>query len=146
MQAGIDVRPNWLDAAKDLELADAVERSAKKGRTIDLHFEEHTEHGTFKGIMACWRWALSIAALVVLVVATTLGNLFGRGRNFPLADWWPYLLVAVCAFLAAAVAEAGVPRRRLETLTAILPTEHKGLQMSTKGVESREQEILRFFG
>src|SRR5581483_9060773 len=42
-------QPGWLDAARDMELADAIERSVRKGRTIDLHYEEHTEQGTFKG-------------------------------------------------------------------------------------------------
>jgi len=84
------VRPDWQDAARDMELADAIERSAHKGRTIDLYFEEHTEHGTFKGMMAAGGCALLLAALAMLVIATTAVN-----WRIPLADYWPYILVGV---------------------------------------------------
>jgi predicted dehydrogenase len=89
------VQPDWQDAARDMELADALERSAHKGRTVDIHYEEHTEHGTFKGMMAAGGCALLIAALVLLVAATTAVN-----WRIPLAEYWPYILVAVLgAFL-----------------------------------------------
>lgn len=84
------VQPDWQDAARDMELADAIERSAHKGRTVDLYFEEHTEHGTFKGMMAAGGCALLMAALAMLVIATTAVN-----WRIPLAEYWPYILVGV---------------------------------------------------
>jgi myo-inositol 2-dehydrogenase/D-chiro-inositol 1-dehydrogenase len=89
---GAQAQPDWLDAARDMELADAVERSVHKGRTIDIHYEEHTEQGTFKGMMAAGGCALLMAALALLVVATTAVN-----WHVPLAEYWPYILVAVLA-------------------------------------------------
>jgi predicted dehydrogenase len=89
VQEGEAVRPTWVDAARDMELADAIERSLKRGRTVDLHFEDHTEHATFKGMMAAGGCALLIAALLMLIVATTAVN-----WNFPLAEYWPYVLAA----------------------------------------------------
>jgi predicted dehydrogenase len=88
--AGGDVHPNWIDASRDMELTDALERSVKRGRTIDLHYEEHTEQGTFKGMMAATGCALLIGALVLVIIATTAVNL-----NVPLAGAWPYLLLGV---------------------------------------------------
>jgi myo-inositol 2-dehydrogenase/D-chiro-inositol 1-dehydrogenase len=89
VQEGEAVHPTWVDACRDMELADAIERSLKRGRTIDLHFEEHTEHATFKSMMAAGGCALLIAALLMLIVATTAVN-----WNFPLAEYWPYVLAA----------------------------------------------------
>ena len=42
----------WADAARAVELADTVPRSLAKGRAIDLHQEEFSELGTFRGTMA----------------------------------------------------------------------------------------------
>lgn len=100
------VRPTWIDACRDMELADALERSLKKGRTIDLFYEEQTEHGTFKGIMAASGCALLIAALVLAIVATTAVNL-----GVPLARLWPYLLLAaLVTFLLVQFLKLAFPR------------------------------------
>ncbi len=83
--------PTWTDACRDVELAEAIHRSLAKGRTIELHDEEHSEHGTFKGTMASLGCGLLLASLVVLVLAAALakitGNeLFGRA---------PYLILGL---------------------------------------------------
>jgi hypothetical protein len=78
-----------------MELADAVEHSLQRGRTIELHYDTPSEHSTFKGIMSGVGCLLLIVGLVVLVIATTAVN-----AGVPLADYWPYLLLAVLvAFL-----------------------------------------------
>jgi myo-inositol 2-dehydrogenase/D-chiro-inositol 1-dehydrogenase len=82
--------PSWNEASRDLELADAVERSVKKGRTVDLHFEDHTEHSTFKGMMAAGGCLVLMLALGVVIFATTAVNL-----GVPLAHYWPYVLLVV---------------------------------------------------
>ena len=82
--------PTWLDACRTMELADAVEHSLQRGRTIELHYDTPTEHATFKGVMSGVGCLLLIAGLVVLVVATTAVHV-----GVPLADYWPYLLLAV---------------------------------------------------
>ena len=84
--------PTWLDACRELELADAVERSIAKGRTIELYLEEVGEHYTFKGVMAAGGCGLLLLAIFLVIVATTLTNL-----GVPLVGAWPYLLLGVLA-------------------------------------------------
>lgn len=87
--------PGWLDACRTMELADAVEHSLQRGRTIELHYDTPSEHATFKGIMSGVGCFLLIVGLLVLVAATTAVN-----AGVPLADYWPYVLLAVLvAFL-----------------------------------------------
>ena len=81
---------DWLDACRTMELADAVEHSRERGRTIELHYDTPSEHATFKGVMSGVGCFLLIAGLVVLVAATTAVN-----AGVPLADYWPYALLAV---------------------------------------------------
>lgn len=81
---------DWRSAARTMELADAVEHSIERGRSVDLHYETPTEHATFKGLMSGVGCFLLLAGLVVLVVATTAVH-----AGVPLADYWPYLLLAV---------------------------------------------------
>lgn len=87
--------PDWLDACRTMELADAAQHSIERGRTIELHYEAPTEHATFKGLMSGVGCLLLIAGLLVLVIATTAVN-----AGVPLAQYWPYVLLAVLvAFL-----------------------------------------------
>jgi len=51
----------WADAARAVELAETVPRSLAKGRAIDLHREEFSELGTFRGTMASLGCAIVLA-------------------------------------------------------------------------------------
>ncbi|HUY32753.1 MAG TPA: hypothetical protein VMV69_08220 [Pirellulales bacterium] len=88
--AGRPVQPDWLSASRTMELADAVEHSLQRGRTIDLHYETPSEQSTFKGLMAGVGCFLLIGGLVLAVLATTAVK-FG----VPLADHWPKLLLGL---------------------------------------------------
>jgi predicted dehydrogenase len=94
----------WADAARAIELAETVPRSLAKGRAIDLHREEFSEIGTFRGTMASLGCGLVLAGLVVLVLATLVGGIahefdWELGRRVAAA--WPVLvLVVLGAFLA----------------------------------------------
>ena len=91
---------NWPDAARTVELAETIDRSLAKGRTIDLHNEQFSEVGTFKGTMASVGCALLIVGLMmVLAVAVLRAIAVQAGWNWLAAklDAWPYLLLAVCA-------------------------------------------------
>lgn len=82
----------WADAARAIELADTVPRSLAKGRSVDLHQEEFSELGTFRGTMASLGCGIILAALVLVVFATLLGGLaheFGWGFGGWLAGTWP---------------------------------------------------------
>lgn len=101
----------WADAARAVELAETVPRSLAKGRAIDLHREEFSELGTFRGTMASLGCAIVLAGLLVLVAATLVGGIaneldpqrWGIVKTVAtrIADAWPVVvLVALGAFLA----------------------------------------------
>jgi len=76
--AGGEPTPSWYESCRDIETAEAVERSVRRGRTIALHQEEHTEERTFKGIMSVGGCGLLLVALTILVV----GGIW-EGLQFP---------------------------------------------------------------
>jgi predicted dehydrogenase len=88
----------WSDAARAIELAETVPRSLAKGRAIDLHQEEFTEIGTFRGTMASLGCGLVLAALLVLVLATLVGGVAreaGWEWGERIAGVWPQVVLAV---------------------------------------------------
>jgi hypothetical protein len=111
----------WADAARAIDLAEAVPRSLARGRAIDLHQEEFSELGTFRGTMASLGCGLVLLALVVLLAATLVGGIaseldweFGAA----IAGAWPMVvLAALVAFLVLQVlptlagVDRGGPRR-----------------------------------
>ena len=84
------VRPDWTDAARSIELVDAVERSLARGRTIELHDEEISEQATFKGLMTSVGCGLLVLGLVSLVIAAVAAKL-----GVPWAGYWLYVLLGV---------------------------------------------------
>ena len=99
-----DVPPAvWSDAARAIEVADTVPRSLAKGRAVDLHQEEFSDMGTFRGTMASAGCGLLLAALGMLVVATLIGGIaheFGWDLGGRIAAFWPLVvLVALGGFL-----------------------------------------------
>jgi predicted dehydrogenase len=94
----------WDDAARAIELAETVPRSVAKGRAVDLHQEEFSELGTFRGTMASLGCGLVLAGLVVLLVATLVGGVAreaGWGLGERIAGAWPVaVLTALGLFLA----------------------------------------------
>ncbi|MEX2176953.1 MAG: hypothetical protein WD872_21505 [Pirellulaceae bacterium] len=101
----------WLDACRDQEAAEAIDRSLARGRTIELFGEQHTEEASFKGVMAMGGCLMLMAALGVLFVATVV-----EGLRLPLRDWavwryWPiYLLVPIAVFLLLQVLQVVVKK------------------------------------
>lgn len=90
--AGLDVRPNLLDGTRAMELAEAVVRSLRRGRTIDLHYEEISEAGTFKSIMTSVGCAILLGTLIALPAAL-VGPAFGLTWTLYLAYAIPPLLI-----------------------------------------------------
>jgi predicted dehydrogenase len=89
---------NWNDAARTVELADAIDRSLAKGRTIDLHHEEFSDVGTFKGTMAsagCGLLAVGLILVVFVAFVHTLAAQAGWNRLARMLDGWPYLVLVV---------------------------------------------------
>jgi hypothetical protein len=94
----------WSDAARAIELAETVPRSLAKGRAIDLHQEEFSELGTFRGTMASLGCGLVLAALMLLVLATLVGGVAreaGWEWGERIAGIWPHVVLAVLAVFLA---------------------------------------------
>lgn len=96
--------PSWNDAARSIELTDAVERSLKRGRKIEVRLEESDDIGNFKGIMA------SVGCGILLFGLFLMGLCILSAVIFRAAGWeqganalnlaWPYiLLVMAIAYL-----------------------------------------------
>lgn len=101
-----DVVPaaGWHDAARGIELAETVPRSLAKGRAIDLHREEYTDLGTFRGTMASLGCGLIMVALVVVIVATLAAGVareFGWSGLGGIVDAWPLIVLAVLGLFLA---------------------------------------------
>ncbi len=96
--AGETVHPDWLDAARSIELAQTIDRSLARGRTIELHHEEYNEAGNFKSLMAAGGCGLLLLGLLLLLVIGVVEDL-GRAVNLQLRllSMWPYLLLALLA-------------------------------------------------
>ncbi|MFM8633253.1 MAG: hypothetical protein ACKOEX_00315 [Planctomycetia bacterium] len=94
---------DWSDAARAVELAETVPRSLAKGRAVDLHQEEFSEIGTFKGTMASLGCGIVLAALFILVLAALVGGIAreaGWGIGERIAGAWPIVvLTALVLFL-----------------------------------------------
>ena len=90
--AGRPAHPDLLDGTRALELAAAAARSLRRGRTIDLHYEEISEAGNFKSVMTSAGCLLLLAILVVLPVALA-GPAIGLPWTIYLAWALPPLLV-----------------------------------------------------
>jgi len=89
--------PSWPDACRDIELTESIARSLLKGRTIELHNEEHSEHGTFKGTMTSLGCGLLWLSLLVFVVALVLAWATGA----EIFRYAPHFILAVLALFLA---------------------------------------------
>ncbi len=93
----------WADAARAIELAETVPRSLTKGRAIDLHHEEFSELGTFRGTMASLGCGIILAALALVVVAVVVGGIANElewDLGTRIAGAWPLVaLIVLSGFL-----------------------------------------------
>jgi myo-inositol 2-dehydrogenase/D-chiro-inositol 1-dehydrogenase len=93
--AGKPTEAAWLDAARAVELAEAIDRSLAKGRTIELHNEEFTDVGTFKGVMTSLGCGLLVAGLFAMLAVGLIEFIARKQGAMILADalrFWPYCL------------------------------------------------------
>ena len=100
----------WEDACRAVELADTVDHSYRRGKTIELYHEEHTEEETFKSMMAaggCLAMMLTLMIIPFFAMLESLQIPWLEGdawHRFPLSllywrNWPLYLLGALTIFL-----------------------------------------------
>ncbi len=97
--------------------------SLKRGRTIDLHHEEFSDIGTFKGTMASAGCALLMAGLMLVVlvaVADVVAAQAGWNRLAGIFHQWPYLLLGVFGvfLLLQLLLLIGAPRQQSQQPTS----------------------------
>jgi hypothetical protein len=103
---GEPVQPDWIDACRAVELADSIQRSLEKGRTVELHYEDYTEEGTFKGTMTSLGCGLLWISGMVLIAGAIAASF-----RLPLANYWPHLLLlALGIFLLLQLLQFVFPR------------------------------------
>jgi myo-inositol 2-dehydrogenase/D-chiro-inositol 1-dehydrogenase len=61
--------PTLHDATRAMELSEATARSLRKGRTVELHYEQISEEATFKSVMTSTGCVLFIGALLIIPLA-----------------------------------------------------------------------------
>jgi len=92
-------RPDIGDALRSMELYEAVGRSLRRGRTVELKLEAQDEEQTFKGVMTSAGCTLIILALLVLVLAASAQFLARLFHLDALAEWigslWPAVLMGM---------------------------------------------------
>ena len=90
--AGRSVHPDLIDGTRAMEISEAVARSLRRGRTVELHYEEISEDGTFKSVMTSLGCLVLVSILFVLPLALA-GPALGIGWTIYFAYLIPPILV-----------------------------------------------------
>ena len=85
-------RPDLNDGIRAMELSEAVVRSLRRGRTIDMHYESISEESTFKSIMTSTGCMILLGSLLVLPLALA-GPALGVNGTIYIAYLIPPVLV-----------------------------------------------------
>lgn len=104
--------PDLADGTRAMEVSEGVARSLRRGRTVELHYEEISEAGTFKSVMTSVGCLVLFTILFALPVALS-GPALGIGWTIYLAYAIPPVLVVFVAsqFLRFAIREKGAAKR-----------------------------------
>ena len=86
------VHPDLNDGTRATELAEAAVRSLRRGRTVDLHYEEISEEGTFKSVMTSFGCLILLGILIALPAAL-VGPAVGIPETLYIAYAIPPLLI-----------------------------------------------------
>jgi hypothetical protein len=82
--------PDLLDGTRATEVAEGAVRSLRRGRTVELHYEEVSKAGTFKSLMT------SLGCLVLFAVLFTLPlALVGPAIGMPWTMYVAYVIPPV---------------------------------------------------
>jgi hypothetical protein len=83
----------WPTALHAMEIADSIEISLRRGRMIDIHSQQLTEHLAFKGMMSAAGCGVLLVVAPLMLVVGWIAGLLG----VPLAAYWPHALLAMLA-------------------------------------------------
>jgi myo-inositol 2-dehydrogenase/D-chiro-inositol 1-dehydrogenase len=83
------------DGTRAMELSEAVARSLRRGRTIDLHYESISEESSFKSIMTSTGCMILLAIMLMLPLA-----LAGPPLGFPWTIYIAYVIPPVLVLFA----------------------------------------------
>jgi hypothetical protein len=110
--AGLDAHPDLADGTRATEVSEGVVRSLRRGRTVELHYEEISEAGTFKSVMTSLGCLVLLSILVVIPLALA-GPAIGFGGSIYLAYVIPPVLVVfvLLQLFRFAVRDAGATGR-----------------------------------
>jgi len=123
--AGGTPRPDWVDAARAVELADTIDRSLQKSRTIELYYEDYTEDATFKGTMTSVGCGLLLLGIFVLALVG-----IAEQMKIPYVRFWPYVLVGlfgIFLFLQLAMFTRGRDTEKAADESTLEPSEMAGM-------------------
>jgi myo-inositol 2-dehydrogenase/D-chiro-inositol 1-dehydrogenase len=98
-KAGTPAHPDLADGTRATEVAEAVVRSLRRGRTVELHYEEVSEAGTFKSVMTSLGCLVLLAVLALIPLALA-GPALGLRWTIYLAYAIPPALVLFVALQA----------------------------------------------
>ncbi len=79
----------WSEALMAMELTDTIEISLRRGRMIDVHQQQLTEHMAFKGMMS----ATGCGVLLVLPALMLAAGWLAGKLGLPVAPYWPHALL-----------------------------------------------------
>ena len=93
-----EAMPDWTEAIRDIELAEAIPRSLVRGRTIEVQHEQPTEEGTFKGLMTslgCGLLLIGLGAIVVLAILDAVAQANNWRAFAAVLRPWPLVMCGV---------------------------------------------------
>ncbi len=106
-----EAHPDLNDGTRAMELAEAAVRSLRRGRTVDLHYEEISEEGTFKSVMTSFGCLILLGVMAALPAAL-VGPAIGIPETLYIAYAIPPLLVG---FFLLQLLRLGLRKPREET-------------------------------
>jgi hypothetical protein len=91
--AGDSAASTWLDALHAMELTDSIEISLRRGRMIDVHQQQLTEHLAFKGTMAAAGCGLLFFLVPLFLAAAWIAGRLG----VPVGQFMPHMVLGLLA-------------------------------------------------
>jgi hypothetical protein len=93
VEQGASGESTWLQALHAMELADSIEISLRRGRMVDVHQQQLTEHLAFKGTMAAAGCGMLMVVIPLVLAVAVVAGRFG----VPVGRFVPHVLLGILA-------------------------------------------------